>query len=84
MVSLFGYDLKSESGKFEFEFACIKCNLSFKMTKELKAKVAIRWLLKQTDLPVAHSANTPVQQLVNCNIFLTDLKSTKNGILLLE
>ena len=31
-------DLKSESGKFEF--ACVKCNLSFKMIKDLKAKAA--------------------------------------------
>ena len=31
-------DWESESGKFEF--ACVKCNLSFKMTKDLKAKAA--------------------------------------------
>ena len=36
IVYLLRYDLKRESGKFEFEFACIKCNLSFKMTKDLK------------------------------------------------
>ena len=36
-------DMKSESLKVEkgkFEFACVKCNLSFKMTKDLKANVA--------------------------------------------
>ena len=31
---MFRYDLTSKIGKFEF--ACIKCNLSFKMTKDLK------------------------------------------------
>ena len=34
MVSFFRFDLKSENGKFEF--ACIKCNLCFKMTNGLK------------------------------------------------
>ena len=71
MVSFFRFDLKSESGKFEF--ACIKCNLSFKMTNGLSNAHASAWwkeaqqlqpvwLLKQADLPVAHSANTTVQQ----------------------
>ena len=39
----FMLDMKSESLKVEkgkFEFACVKCNLSFKMTKDLKANDA--------------------------------------------
>ena len=63
----FMLDLKSESFKVEkgkFEFAVVKCNISFKMTNGLKSKSCSLWLLRQTDLPVAYSAYTPVQQLV--------------------
>ena len=41
MVSFFRFDLKSERGKLEF--ACIKCNLSFKMTNGLSNAHASAW-----------------------------------------